>query len=117
MNHHGQVLYSCNRILSVDSLIEVQQRSIMDQFPLLESIFAEVLQLKPGQTPLLFQGVEAGLDGKPSYFDFGFQCLTRKPDPLVLWQIYDKTNYYLEFRARQQAKHEELIRQDDKKKY
>lgn len=117
INHLGQVLYSCNRIFSFTPLTELQELSIMDRFPLLESIFSEVLQLKPGQPAILFRGVEPAWHHQPYYLDFAFRCLIQKPNPLILWNLYDKTNYYLKSQARQQRKNEDAIRQHGKKEY
>ncbi len=109
ISKEGLVVESCNSIFDVS---KYSNKNIVDWFPFLESTFPTV-RSQPKDTPaLIFSKVENPSSFLPGYYDFTFSIVEIDEKEFVLWEIYDFTTLYEDFRHYQQKRNElEIQRQ------
>ncbi len=105
----GRVVESCNSIFDVTPF---KQKTVTDWFPFIESVFPTVLYMDTKAPELLFSKVENPSSFLPGYYDFTFSVVQIDNEEYVLWEVYDFTSLYQDFRHYQQKRNElEIQRQ------
>ena len=112
LGQEGNVIYSCDRIFPA-SPHAGSGFAFLEHFPLLESIFSDLLTLKLGSQPVVFKAVHSTFPKLPGYYDFSFEMVFDKPLPIILWIIYDRTDDYINHQKIQQAYNEQEIRNNE----
>ncbi len=109
MDMEGNMVNSCDSIFVTE---ELKQTLVYDWFPFLESIFPVLLSLKKEDGPLRFSKVEEPSEFLPGYYDFSFSKVELEGGHFILWEIYDYTAIYEDFKQYQQKRNElEIQRQ------
>ncbi len=109
INDRGIVVESCNSIFNVANY---KHQSISSWFPFIESIFPVLQKLKLTDSELLFTKVEQPASFLQGYYDFTFSKTQLENEEYLLWEIYDYTTLYKDFRLFQQKRNElEIQRQ------
>ena len=105
----GDVVESCDSIFNTSSLA---QYPIFEWFPFVESVFYSLEYLKIGDDNLLFSKVEKPASFLPGYYDFSFSKIEMKGKEYILWELFDYTTLYENFKKYQQKRNElEIQRQ------
>jgi len=109
LDYNGFIVHSCDTIFSTNTLKD----SIVFQYiPFVESIFQELIKLKPTDPEIQFSRVEVPANFLPGYYDFTFSSIELENQQYILWSIYDFTGIYLDLMKYQQYKNElEIYRQ------
>lgn len=97
------ILASCDSIFCTKKLRET---GILEFFPLVESIFPNIVELKPGHPEIRIHKISPVYRGLSGYYDFSFirtDIDTRLP---ILWTIYDFTRLYEDYYKNLQQKHD-----------
>ena len=109
LDEKGLVLHSCDALFLAS---EYQETSILNQFPIIESIFPSLIAAETGSPPVVFPKVETFNKDLPGVYDYRFSKLLLKGQVYILWVIYDYTEVYEKFRSYQQKRNElEIHRQ------
>ncbi len=109
INKNGTLAESCNSIFDTDVL---SKRAVSEWFPFLESVFPTVRTLSKESPELLFSKVEKPASFLSGYYDFTFSVAIVDGAEYFLWEIYDFTTLYEDFRLYQQKRNElEIQRQ------
>lgn len=105
----GKMIQSCNSIFDATSF---QNKSVLKEFPFIESIFEIIKDLKISDPELLFSKVEKPSANLEGFYDFTFSKLKWNKEAFILWSIYDFTALYQDLIDYQQRRNElEINRQ------
>ncbi|MGK0389915.1 MAG: hypothetical protein ACI94Y_002660 [Maribacter sp.] len=105
----GNVVESCDSIFNTSTLT---QYSVSEWFPFIESVFYSLEHLKVGDAKLLFSKVEEPAPFLQGYYDFSFSRIEMKGKEYILWELFDYTTLYEDFKKYQQKRNElEIQRQ------
>ncbi len=105
----GYLVESCDSIFSTTNLKDTR---VPEWFPFIESIFDSLCHLSINDKEMLFSKVEVPADFLPGYYDFTFSKILVDNVEFILWEIYDYTTIYEDFRNYQQKRNElEIQRQ------
>ncbi len=99
---------------SCDSIFDTKKLSdyVPDWFPFIESIFFSLVSLPEDAEEMVFSKVETPASFLPGYYDFSFNKVNLQGESFILWEIYDYTSLYEDFRQYQQKRNElEIQRQ------
>ena len=107
LDEHGYVTDSCDTIFPTH---QIRSKPIFEWFPIIESIFSELLLLNLNESELRFAKVEKPSNFLSGFYDFNFSKVIFKNKEQILWSIYDFTNLYKDFIAYQQRINEIEIR-------
>ncbi|HHH50526.1 MAG TPA: hypothetical protein ENK52_06075, partial [Saprospiraceae bacterium] len=112
----GYVTDSCDTIFATHQL---RSQPIFEWFPIIESIFDELLQLNLNESELRFAKVEEPSSFLAGFYDFNFSKVFFQNKEQILWSIYDFTNLYKDFLQYQQKLNEIQIHKqlNDSKEY
>lgn len=105
LDHAGQVIFSCDLLFSATTMSPEQ---LMDQFPLVMSIFPSLLTPPLTRDLITIPGVQSEEPPLVGIFDFHFSVIG-KTDTIVHWQIQDLTNKYRNAQKEQQVRHDRLL--------
>jgi len=109
LDDDGFIMASCDSIFSSKSM---RDNPVFVYFPLLESIFQDILQLQPHDSEIRFSKVESTNKCLPGFYDFTFYRTDIDSSLPILWTIYDYTDLYEDYMRYQQRKHEILLAQE-----
>ncbi len=102
----GTFAGSCDSIFQTQNL---RNLPVQSWFPFLESIFSMLYGL---DKELVFAKVESPASFLPGCYDFTFSNVTIDEKDFLLWEVYDYTTLYEDFRQYQQKRNElEIQRQ------
>ena len=101
----GRVIFSCDQLFSAPTLSPDQ---LMDQFPLVMSIFPSLLTPPLTRDLITIPGVQSEDPPLVGIFDFHFSVIG-KTETIVHWQIQDLTQKYQHARQEQQVRHNRLL--------
>ena len=105
LDRRGFVVYSCNTLVNFD---RYKVLSTLDYFPLLESIWADVMQLDK-KNPISITRLELDLNEKLGYYDYHFEPYP-EDNNLIAWYIIDQTSTYSAFQNLIQQRNEMYIK-------
>ncbi len=109
LDKRGRMIESCNSIFDANQL---KSKKVEEWFPFVESVLPVVLELTTDDPELLFSKVENPASFLPGYYDFTFSISHIEGKEYILWEIYDFTTLYEDFRHYQQKRNElEIQRQ------
>jgi len=103
LDKKGLVLHSCDALFPAS---EYHDSSILSSFPMIESIFSNLITAEVGAPPVLFSKVETFNEQLPGIYDYRFSTLLLEGQTYILWVIYDYTEVYEKFRIYQQKRNE-----------
>jgi hypothetical protein len=109
----GKMMQSCNAIFDATTFLH---KSILKEFPFIESIFEIIKGLKITDTELLFSKVEKPSKKLTGFYDFTFSKLNWNNKEFILWSIYDFTALYRDLINYQQRRNELEINRQHKER-
>jgi hypothetical protein len=105
----GNIVGSCDSIFNTSSL---SKQPVFEWFPFVESVFYSLEHLKIDDENLLFPKVEKPAPFLQGYYDFSFSKIEMKGKEYILWELFDYTTLYEDFKKYQQKRNElEIQRQ------
>lgn len=105
----GDVVESCDSIFDSSSLTETP---VYEWFPFIESVFPSLCSLELEGEGLLFSKVEKPAQYLLGYYDFSFSKIKIENKIHFLWEIFDYSTLYRDFRIYQQRRNDlEIQRQ------
>ena len=99
----GDLSDSCDSIFDTSTL---KNKLVSEWFPFMESIFPTLLTLTKDSPDLLFSKVEMPASFLNGYYDFTFSVSVIDGREYILWELYDFTSLYEDFRNYQQKRNE-----------
>ncbi|MEM1220369.1 MAG: hypothetical protein AAGH79_15715 [Bacteroidota bacterium] len=105
LDQAGRVIFSCDQLFSATTLSPEQ---LMDQFPLVMSIFPSLLTTPLSRDTITIPGVQINEPPIIGIFDFHFSVFG-KTNTIVHWQIQDLTRRYQNAQREQQRLHNRLL--------
>ena len=105
LNKRGFVVYTCNTLVNFNRF---KALSTLDELPMLESIWTDVLHLDPGSRISLTR-LEMEFEGKSGYYDYHFEQYPEDTN-LIAWYIVDQTSTYSAFQNLIQQRNEIYIK-------
>ena len=94
----GNVVESCDSIFDTTSL---SKRPISEWFPFVESVFYSLEYLNVDDDNLLFSKVEKPAPFLQGYYDFTFSKIEMEGKEYILWELFDYTTLYEDFKKYQ----------------
>ncbi len=105
----GNVVESCNSIFDATPFMDIP---VYEWFPFIESVFPTLSTLNPNQPELLYSKVEKPSAFLQGYYDFSFSKIDVEKKEHILWELFDYTTLYRDFRLYQQKRNDlEIQRQ------
>lgn len=105
----GNLVESCDSIFNTAPLA---QYPVAEWFPFIESVFYSLKGLNIGDDNLLFSKVEKPAPFLQGYYDFSFSKIEMKEQEYILWELFDYTILYEDFKRYQQKRNDlEIQRQ------
>lgn len=107
-SNEGILLDTCNTLLDIQIL---KNKSLWEQFPMLESIHPVLSSLKIEDKEMYFPRVELDFNSKNWLFDFTFYRHPQEQETLV-WVLQDFTKHYEYLRIIQQERNEAIANKE-----
>lgn len=109
----GKMMQSCNAIFDATAFLN---KSILKEFPFIESIFEIISNLEVTDSELLFSKIEKPSKNLNGFYDFTFSKLNWNNQGFILWSIYDFTALYQDLIDYQQRRNELEINRQHKER-
>ncbi len=115
LNEQAQIVSSCDSIFTASTFKNDQ---VTDWFPFMESIFPSLWSMMTNQPNISFNKMQTPIPELPGIYDFTFSKVSIEHEAFILWNIYDFTDLYEDFRQFQQRKNElEIHRETLERRY
>lgn len=109
IDSEGIVVESCDSIFDTSDLVDTP---VQEWFPFIESVFPSLGSIELEVPELLFSKVENPAEYLPGYYDFSFSKIKIEDKVHFLWEIFDYSTLYRDYRVYQQRRNDlEIQRQ------
>jgi hypothetical protein len=106
LEEEGVLIASCNSIFDTEKFLN---RSILDYFPLIESVFPVIRKLQLKDPEVRFASVKTNFKNLPGIYDFTFVRMKGSFKDYILWVVQDHTEDYKAKLTIQQLQNEKEI--------